>query len=261
MSIEFDSLKLTDKVLLASLVKCFPSNKTKLTFSDLLEYDLSPAPYVTVHILAQLASANLIGWTGKKFSNKSLLQDEDAYKIFEITLNVESTEDLLQGLLLQINSTDKHSKQDNRDIVTLIKNVLVAECVQFISEQLSLTFFDIDLLMNPPAVLVEILEHYPLAETHTLLWMAAAKISPKKINEEHAADLLSEICHSAQRSALLYAANKSIINPYQKIEGPECSLLTVLLMENYLKLGSGRYFTSHVWPILSKNARLCSKIS
>jgi len=253
MNIKIDSLKLAEKVLLAALLSVPLCNKTKFSFGNLLECGFSPAPTLTVLILSQLASSNLVKWGGNNLSNKRILQEGDSYD-FDVSLVFDHSEKALSDLLLQINS-DERSVQDEAVIVSLIKNIFVAECIQFIFDQLSLTFFDIDLMMNPPVELIELLDHYTLAELHTLLWMAASKISTRQKKEESASNLLSHICRSAQRSALLYAANENPIELYQKQKNSEGSVATVMLMENILELDSGSYFTGEIWTGLSKDAR------
>ena len=160
------------------------------------------------------------------------------------------SEQQLADLLSQISSADEHSDLDVRCVVMLMINVIVAECIQFVSDQLSLDIFDIKLLKNPPKDLLNLLERYTLAEIYTLISEAASE-SPILETEQSVLGVLSETCHSAQRLALLYAKNNKTVNPYQKKENLQRSLVTSILMENYLGFESGECFTSHVWPILN----------
>ena len=247
MSAKTRSLSLDNKVLLTAFLRVLPNNKTKLSYNELLGSNISPAPYLNAHIFIELAFAKLIGKTGGVFSN------QDDYITFNIVLNDEYSEKQLADLLLQISSTGGHSERDIRGVVTLMKNALVAECVQFFSDQLSLEVFEIELLKNPPKALLGILEHHTLAEIYTLIWEATSEFSLLEMKEQSVLEVLSEVCHSAQRIALWHATNKKPIKPYQKKEGSQCSLVTSILMENYFGLEPGKYFTSNVWPILCTN--------
>jgi len=244
MSAKIRSLSLDKKVLLAAFLKVLPNNKAKFSYQELLESNISPARYLNADIFIELACAKLIGKEGGVFSS------QDGCTVFNIILKGDYSEQQLADLRSQISSADEHSELDVRGVVMLMINVIVAECIQFVSDQLSLDIFDIKLLKNPPKALLNLLERYTLAEIYTLISEAASE-SPLLDKEQSVLGVLSEICHSAQRLALLDAKNNKPINLYQKKEHLQSSVVTSILMESYLGFKSDEYFTSHIWPLLS----------
>lgn len=252
MSGELNTLTVIEKITLAALLVIAPPDGRPFTRNAIGAYTFTPSKVLADQFLFQLIDKGIVHTetmtAGVSTTQPGFLSPDVKLRL-AIKNDRECFENLIEGLNLK-----QHASTRNVDVEELLAQVLIDECMMFLTELSSL---DISDYKNCDAIyryLVEILSQRSIPETFMLLWRAVNDSDPIEdrfyyLKGDGGANL-ERFIQKAYQFHLEYKDSGKRIRPFMKKGKGQTSSITLLLMEELFGIGASYY--RHPVPLLSQ---------
>ncbi|MFV1872764.1 MAG: hypothetical protein ACMZ64_05495 [Oleiphilus sp.] len=254
MSDLINMLTVSEKIALAALLVISPPDGRSFTRKMIGPHTYTPSHVLSDQLLLQLIEKRVVQIYAKgadTVSSQSSVLSPGVNLRLTIKNDKECFDRLIDGLNLK-----QYPSSRNGDIEGLLAQVLVDECMMFLSELTSLDISEYRSIDSVYRYLVEILSYRSMSETYMLLWRAVNDADP--IEERfyylkgNGATNLERLIQKAFQFHLEYKESGKRIKPFIRKAKTPTSSITLLLMEELFGLGSSYY--RYPFPLLASQA-------
>lgn len=227
-----NNLDVEDKILLTALIVSLKDKTQTFSRRELLASEFCPT-----EALSMLAIEHLLGSGVIDFASDP--ENED----ISFKLNIQNN---AENLIALINNLKDESELFNEKIRMLIRDVLAAECIEYIVSDLKKMDFEISSASKPPKKLLELLSTLTSSEVHMLLWQVIQNLSKSDLRilsvTKSGEEVISQIIDQACSVHLKYQRSDKKIKIFNRKPSRKYSAIQTILFTRHLDYGLD-YFT------------------
>lgn len=231
-STEIDRLDITDQILVAALIASLEDQKQIFSQKELLESDFSPTDELCLRAVDQLIKVGLV-------KTQECSRDSKC----EYELKIPNNNQTLRELIGSIK--DDHEPDEDR-LKPLIFEVLSAECIEYLINEMERRNISIESDLKPPEKLLKLFNHHTCSEVHMLLWQGIQNLSDSDLRiltatESHSA-IIGQIVDEAYGLGEKYQQLSRSVKSFNRRPDYRKSVINKILFSQHLGYGL-EYFT------------------